>query len=101
MERNQIEQEAFDFLKELSDSIDESRHTPIVLDVYGEAVDMITAHDARIRAEALKEAATKARNAILDFGKGDTVSSRYSPMIRKEMAAQLAERAILGGTKRE
>jgi len=56
---------------------------------------------ARIRAEALKEAAIKARNAILDFGKGDTVSSWYSPMIRKEMAAQLAERAILGGTKRE
>ena len=61
----------------------------------------LTVRDERIRAEALREAATKARNAILDFGKGNTVSSRYSPMIRKEMAAQLAERAILGGTKRE
>lgn len=46
--------------------------------------------------EALRqECAKKARDAILDFGRVDTVSYNPSMMIRKEMAAQLAERAIL------
>jgi len=45
--------------------------------------------------EKLREKiARAARDAILDFGKGDTVSTWYSPMVRKDMAAQLAERAI-------
>lgn len=42
-----------------------------------------------------RECAKKARDAILDFGRIDTVSYSPSMMIRKEMAAQLAERAIL------
>jgi len=42
-----------------------------------------------------RECAKKAMIAILDFGRMDTVSYSPSRMIRKEMAAQLVERAIL------
>ena len=54
--------------------------------------DLIAAHDEAIR----RECAKAARNAIFDFGIGDKASNYYSPMIRKELAVQLVERAILG-----
>lgn len=56
---------------------------------------------AEARAEALKEAVARARSAILGFGKPRAASDRYSPMIRKDMAAQLAERAILADEPKE
>ncbi len=58
----------------------------------GKLYALITAHDEAIR----RECARAARNAIFDFGIGDKASNYYSPMIRKELAVQLAERAILG-----
>lgn len=45
-------------------------------------------------AEALQEAANRVKSAILDYGIGVN-ASYYSPMIRRDLAAQLAERAIL------
>jgi hypothetical protein len=48
-------------LKELAHAITKSvydaAHTPIVLNIYGGAVDMLVAHDARIRAESAQEIA--------------------------------------------
>ena len=43
-----------------------------------------------------RECARAARNAIFDFGIGNKTSNYYSPIIRKELAVQLVERAILG-----
>ena len=43
-----------------------------------------------------RECARVARNAIFDFGIGNKASNYYSPIIRKELAVQLVERAILG-----
>lgn len=40
-----------DFLGSLFESVKTSMHTPIVLDIYGDAVDMIAARDAEIRRE--------------------------------------------------
>jgi len=56
-----------------------------------ESVAAIVADRETLRLECAK----KARDAILDFGRIDTVSYSPSMMIRKEIAAQLAERAIL------
>ena len=42
-----------------------------------------------------RECARDARNAIFDFGIGNKASNYYSPIIRKELAVQLVERAIL------
>lgn len=51
IERTAVEEDAFLFLKSLSDSIHESRITPIVLDIYGDAVNMIIERDKKIKAE--------------------------------------------------
>ena len=45
--------------------------------------------------EIRRECAENARNAIFDFGIGDK-EHIYSPIIRKDLAAQLVERAIIG-----
>ena len=41
------------------------------------------------------ESAMLARNAIFDYGIGDK-TQHYTPIIRKDLAAQLVERAIIG-----
>jgi hypothetical protein len=56
---------------------------------------------ATARAEALRKAAERARNAIFDFGIGDKATNYYSPMIRRDLAAQLAEQAILAGKQED
>jgi hypothetical protein len=45
IERSGEEIEAFLFIKSLSESIKESRSTPIVLDIYGDAIDMVLKRD--------------------------------------------------------
>ena len=50
--RDATEQEAFAFLCDLWKSIKASRETPIVLDIYGDAVDMIIARDKEIQLAA-------------------------------------------------
>ena len=42
-----------------------------------------------------RECARDARNAIFDFGIGNKASNYYSPTIRRDLAVQLVERAIL------
>ena len=42
-----------------------------------------------------RECARAARNAIFDFGIGNKASNYYSPTIRRDLAVQLVERAIL------
>lgn len=65
IERTEVEQEAFLFLKSLSDSIHASRSTPIVLDIYGDAVDMIIERDEKIREEYAEKIKTL-RKALQD-----------------------------------
>jgi len=61
-----------------------------------EGVELILAYSDEIR----RECAENARNAIFDFGIGDK-EHIYSPIIRKDLAAQLVERAILGKEAKE
>lgn len=77
----------------------EERAEKLVVDITGDkrqASSLASVGYVLSFADAIRrECAENARNAIFDFGIGDK-EHIYSPIIRKDLAAQLVERAIMG-----
>lgn len=62
---------------------------------WAEALAKHDAELAKVREETARKCAEAVRNAIFDFGIGSHASNTYSPIMRRDMAVQLAERAII------